>query len=386
MSPKASPQFIRRVAGKMVAKRRRQQGATSSKSKGFVAKASRKRTWMDYYSKNGLLICREKGSSIISTAQDKYQSVSLLQTTNGGRQVLRDFCYAFVKMICSKLKVNIINVEDQINWAERDMLLSILGRNRPADTDSVLINQTIAAATTFKSVADAIYNALDLKLQSYPKYSLSLCVVGYSAITTPVVPRGAILYLDLHYMRIQHYAKSAIKFQNRTVNSAGNVEADDVDNVPLYGKTYDGFGKNWIQLEDRWYYPPLVNEENSTNLASTVTGVLAEPAPLSTIKGCSKSGKIHLDPAEIKTSVLTSGFKMNANKFLFLLARDQGGDSNIVNLGKVRLITLEKMIQAVETTNENGIKLFYETDLKTGTIVTCPNVIHTTQHVRLDPL
>jgi len=48
--------------------------------------------------------------------------------------------------------------------------------------------------------------------------------------------------IDLSKCRIHLYAKSSLKLQNRTVNLNANNDDEDVDNVPLYVKSYFGSG------------------------------------------------------------------------------------------------------------------------------------------------
>lgn len=383
-SPAKSPGFMRK-SGKR--KSMRTAGASSSKSKGFVSKPRSRQGWMDYYSKGGIVFTREQGGNIVSTTEAPLQTVNLLQTTYGCDQILRDVSYALVKMVLLKLKVDIENVNDSINWGTRVLNFVWLGKDFVTSTAVALLNVDYVEGTTMKIVADALFTALKTKLQFYSEYQLTHLIVTYQAVaTTPVVPKGQILTLDLHHCTIQGKCKSALKMQNRTINSTGNDQADDVDNVPLYGRTYDGTG-NYLQIEESYYFPNLTNEWNVAHFGGTANSTLAEPPQLSVVQRAKRSGKLHLDPAEIKTSVLEAGYKLNLNQLFKIISRgDNSNTQNILNIGKFRMFSLEKMLQAVGTTTVNGIQLFYEADLKSGCIATCPQKIPTTMTVRIDPI
>lgn len=69
------------------------------------------------------------------------------------------------------------------------------------------------------------------------------------------------LDIDLRRCKFDIYVKSSLKIQNRTVNTDANNEADDVDNVPLYGKQFEGSG-NYVLLGDNIVAPSRTIQTN----------------------------------------------------------------------------------------------------------------------------
>lgn len=156
---------------------------------------------------------------------------------------------------------------------------------------------------------------------------------------------------------VKVYVKSSLKIQNRSVTKAADNEADDVDNVPLYGRGYQGTGT----------CPRLIKPYNSAVtsgiefLPSHTTGViysgtvtedfLKEPLFGNEWKNVKKMGKLHLDPGVIKTSVLTYYKTKYFNVMYSALKTDNGGLSvnTAPKVGKYRLFGIEKMIDAVES-------------------------------------
>lgn len=108
------------------------------------------------------------------------------------------------------------------------------------------------------------------------------------------------------------YAKSTLKVQNRSVNTANENEADDVDNVPLYGKTYSGNGLGTPFTTQGVDNPQPTYYKNF--YAGTYDGVifrsgdnveeLREPVRPQQFGKVKVSGKSRLEPGHIKTSKL----------------------------------------------------------------------------------
>lgn len=113
--------------------------------------------------------------------------------------------------------------------------------------------------------------------------------------------------MDLRQALVEVVAKSSFKYQNRTVTTTGDNDANDVDNVPIYGKSFEGNGTGPI-----WTAGQIPNSGvNSIFYASRDTGIInagqqyiKEPPPQTEFRNVKKTGKLHCQPGEIKTSVL----------------------------------------------------------------------------------
>jgi hypothetical protein len=166
------------------------------------------------------------------------------------------------------------------------------------------------------------------------------------------------VYMSLRDMDIHIIAKSHMKIQNRTVTVAADIEADDVDNVPIAGRIYEGKGTGMITIVKKSNAPaaqPLF-------FANITTGVIAiTPAsgpPLEMpepdyFDKIDKVGNIKIEPGEIKHSYLNWTKSMKFNSYRKAVQPFQPDASNATNkrLGTFRLFAIEKMIQY--TTNAN---------------------------------
>lgn len=176
-------------------------------------------------------------------------------------------------------------------------------------------------------------------------------------------------------------AKSTLKIQNRSKNSEGADEADDVDCVPLYGKFYEvqSGGLRYI-IDQIGTYRKMVANAISGNIDVTVdtndvtvdpNAVFAEPPFPSFFIGVKKSGKVHLDPSMIKTSTLTEKFSMSLDQFLNKMFGAGNNTRVRGELGKTRVFAIEKMLE-VNTGVLQTIYPFtiaYEHDLKLGFVI-----------------
>jgi len=373
---------------KTVARRRYAgRGAANSSSSGFFKKPKRGPTVMDDYGKLGVISTRENGGTVEGSALFKYQSVLLHHSTNGCKQILTDMCLAFAKRLAYGCGTVIERMNDPfLHVASRNYRIVIDYRPRP---NVATVQQTFgpytAGTATVLDIGNAILAWLDGEVDALINFQLIRATVYFDGVaTTPAVGSEQICSLDLKRATVSMISKSALKLQNRSINATGNDEADDVDNVPLYGKSYDGPG-NYFIVQETYYNPPVTVESNFQAAGFIATSPLAEPPFLTQMQHAKKSGKAHLDPGQIKTSVLNYSFTMDVNRLLNTVGRTDI-TSNICNIGKYRAFILEKMLQASPTTDTNPIRVAYETDIKVGTIFTAPKLQPTTMVVALSPL
>lgn len=185
--------------------------------------------------------------------------------------------------------------------------------------------------------------------------------------------------IDLTGVTVTLDCHSQLKMQNRTVNSASNNEADDVDNVPLDGKFYD-FSSNGTQYKD-------YNEPTAAGGAIVTThpnyGILPTTLPVETgslmfkdvplksqFIGCKKNGNWKIQPASIKTSDIRSHMRMSLQKFISTaLTKVTAGTSTGFQqfwLGKTRIFAFEKMIMASIASEVNQITMAFDHEINIG--------------------
>lgn len=392
---KFSPGFFKK-AGKR--KSMRSAGAQSSKSSGFFKKGKRVITPIDKMSKYGVTICREFGSTLGTTAADKAQSMLVGHSTFSKNQLANDVALAMAKLIAVKLNLLVNDMNEPIagtltaNHQYEFKLSYLVTATAPESTH--VFNALASSGITWVGLAGNIQSWLvnALVATSGLKFTKLEC---YEISESGVAGRATRQFsCDLSRASIDIYSKSSLKIQNRTINTAGNIESDDVDNVPLYGKSYEGSG-NFVMYPNKL----VVSAASTTNInvaqqffrpGIALEAPMMEPPGLAAVTRASRVGKVHLDPGQIKTSVLVYRKKFNLNYLLNQISRhgveaSDGTQKNFINIGTFRFFHVEKMIQAVATTDVNGIIVAYEIDQKLGLVIRAPKEIGSTMVLSLNP-
>lgn len=165
--------------------------------------------------------------------------------------------------------------------------------------------------------------------------------------------------LDLENAYVKMYFKSSMKLQNRTVNGT-DISMDDVDNVPLYGRSYGGVGNGaiWFGQSDSPVVKQLIADKDKGYIEGDASGdFLQEPLHQLYFKHVTQKGKVHLDPGYIKTSVLTYSKNMSLNHILRRVNQICTAAKIRDSFGNFRFFGLERMI---DTAAESSITLGIE--------------------------
>lgn len=340
-------------------------GASGSSSSGRFKKGTRKLSTLDYFGRKGVVIARERGNVVGGDLANKYQSMIVGHATFNRNYLPLDLSHAIVKTIFSRLKIWIQDYSNLI-YNARPLQIDVAYLRFPSDSVQTVTTTTVAGTTKYSDLVSWFSSSV-LKLADthsaiyFQRLSVIEAVSGTVAGTT-------LLQMDLRRAQFDIYVKSALKLQNRTVNTAGQTEADEVDNVPLYGKSYEGSG-NWIGIGNEVIAPLQGTPANEFVGAFLAGHPAQEPLAKSQVKKCSLIGKAHLDPGQIKTSVIVyrKKFTLNSLTRMYLRSTSESGSSlGCIEIGKFRAFHLEKMIQSVGTDNANAIKMAFEVDYKIG--------------------
>jgi len=197
--------------------------------------------------------------------------------------------------------------------------------------------------------------------------------------------------VQLMQTHVAFMVKSSLKIQNRSSSASGGDEADDVDNTPLYGKSYEGSGSGCDYVGDNikgtTIHASLYGNENNGEF-TRVTGFpvvtggntsLVEPPPGSHFFGVKKCGKIHLDPGHLKTSVLTWRKSYEFNKMILLYNNDTSHRFyRRFSEGKYRFFGLEKILETVNGADPTDLRVAYEVNYSLTAVVTREGQQHTT--------
>lgn len=350
LSPNA---FMNRVkeSVKKARQRRRTRGAPDSKSGGFFKRpAVRIRKTAPFsMAKQGSVYNIEHGG----TFEAAYCGF-IGHTSAPVSYALTIACSAIVKKIHEQLKCFYTDEVDELAFGGKITTVEFAHKAFPEQTATVA-SLTTTGSSTVKSVIDwlelQISNLFGQSQQAMLESITCFQNGGTAQYTVPV-------QMNLRQCYITLESKSSLKIQNRSKNALGS-EADEVDNVPLYGKQYSGKGSG---------VHPIKKGSNIALFAWPATGVIQatgtaqfmkEPPNGYEFEEAVKVGKAKLEPGEIKTSVIYDRTSCHIDKYFAALIRGTGALVPAyprLNIGKFRLFALEKMI---ETNNELPINMLF---------------------------
>lgn len=367
-------------------KRRSYKSASTSKSRGFFKRGTKKRTYLDR-SANGVTFCREEGRA--PALDNDVDTTYIGHATVTPRMLIEEVFYALVKWFAIKMgSQEFVDFGGYVKpFGTDNYVVELIGKQTP-DSVAVAICTfvCIPGTSTWKNLADDLIQDIITYMKANPYVQLT----QLRSFSSNVQVREDKKIFDLTRAYFLHGCKSTMKIQNRTINSAGNDETDDVDNVPLYGKSYEGNG-NFMKYRTNSTFsaenvmiglnPNTSKIGNiSINYAAFQTGKasnpLAEPPKPSQLINVKRSGKCHLDPGEIKTSVLHHTIRMGLNtllrKLFIINETTEFTIRNDLKLGNYRIFALEKMLKIGTETATTQIKVAYEIDQKSHCTFSAP--------------
>lgn len=380
-SPKRSPGFDVSRGGTRKKLRPRMMGASHSKSAGFFKKSSRRKlNTFEKVGARGITVCNEVGGVLTGPLMRTGYVGHALFT----RPFLRyNVCRALVKWISEQLKISIVDFASSFPTeipTGAAISIALVHRTSWSGLTSETVLSIVPGTTSFENIVQEIYTIASTFTPTGQFISLRISHGN-----------GTRYVYSMLKSKVNCYVKSSMKIQNRTINASGNIQADDVDNVPLYGKSYYGTG-NYIQMN---YNDFAINDSQTDifliapsgatvaldppTIANGETGSVnpfTEPPKKNQLFNVKGVGKAHLDPGQIKTSVLYYQKLFSLNKIFQAIAGTDGTSNQLCNLGKYRIFCFEKMIDAVTYDAEgvNSIRIAYEHDHKMAINVSMPQV------------
>lgn len=344
--------------------------ALHSKSRGFLKKGLRKRRYMKKkvvkFSIGGTN--RTIEASKIQTGTD---AVWIGHGTYARESVLREGFIAMLYSIFLKAQFisEAMSVDTTIDGLPFGAGVNMTFSYQPsAGANSVNLNYSIAASND-RTLA-AMWTWFSNAARPWNTQNTDLTQIQFNELRIADASR-TYCYENLKLFKLKIFVKSAMKIQNRTLAVAGTGEdpADSgaVDAVPLYGKSYSGKGTALFSMTP--YNPNtgaasdlITDQTYGVVVGSESLSGRSEPLQPSEFRNAKSSGKIHLDPGEIKTSVLTSSYTLFFNTLLkdclsVLTATNTLTNLQYRNRGKFRVFALEKMINV---TGDNAISVAFE--------------------------
>jgi len=192
--------------------------------------------------------------------------------------------------------------------------------------------------------------------------------------------------LNMRTCTISILTKSTLKMQNRSVNVITDDQSDDVNNVPLYGKSYQGRGNGLVPRDTSSRVVPCDSVYGWTMFGAGPENQLAEPPQAYHFQYCKKSAKVHIGPGRIKTSVLTDKLNMSMDRFLrhvYALYTSSVADTNQYSTaGKIRLFALERPIAkqdgeaiGINVSAEHDFKAWIDVNVSRGRYTSSTNIV-----------
>lgn len=340
----------------------RRMGAVSSRSAGFFRSRRRigRRTNTARSITKGLVKVIESGS-VVTSNYCRYIGHHDMPLASVMEMVIA----ALIKKLLMKVGYSLPSYDGPIDNLGVGDVIRIIARHRPGDP-TVFWSHNIVLGDTWKTITLDLVQQINVfgdqnqTILETLRYDPDGGNTGW--------PRTQMNLVD---MKVHLKTKATLKIQNRSKNALGN-EADEVDNVPLYGKSYSGTGSGFMvdnnrQLGQAYFYADTADGIISYDGADD----LREPPPAENTRQTKKTGKAKLDPGEVKTSVLSSKQTVSLNRFYTLAGRVlMGTNKNKSFLGKFRCFALEKMIETEFGENIVPIAVAWEHNLRLECYVT----------------
>lgn len=376
MAQKAAVNAARKVAGAFM--------ATPGPSKTKKRTAYRKSTLGTYAGKTKR--STKKGMNVAVNKYAKYGVVTNRETTDAIEDedcvyvghssvavspLIRTAWYAVIKKLFAKAGIQIRDFTEIVELEENYRVELFL---RSTENDDILSYSNIsytAGVATYEAVANdkslwVLNNYFDTVYENLRFHEIIL-------VQEKQGQEDVLAKLILDQMNIHYFSKSTLRMQNRTQPAGieGVAEADDVNNVPLTGRSYLCKGANpvWTgrSLGDvlgtpnklygfvidagNGFIQKAAQQETNWNQYDSRRRALREPVLPKNFKNCYKSAKQRLQPGQIKISTLYDSRKMDFNYFHYSVRTMHA----LINpnlprvqvrcpLGKCELFAFEEMI------------------------------------------
>lgn len=341
---------------------------------GYRSKPFRKKRvkGMSRFLKQGHVIVREHGAEV-SAGETLYVGHGI-----AGTGVLQVVSGAIARLLCRKMGIAVINpVDNLFQNVSGGNVGDVLIRYRP-DSASAMTSTSSTVLTngatfqTLRGIIDGYLQTIFSTVNRQPE----LFSINFQPYTDTAGFVNKDVQVDLTTCMIEFEWWSKIIIQNRSVASSGvaaaNELATDVENNPIVGKVYQGFGNT---LEPR--FAPSANLATNSFSADESTGLISfdsqqagVPAPLAAIlkhppskgffKSVYKMGNTRLNPGQIRSGYLSYKFRGSIKSFMKKAVAfweyAGGTPTGNVNIGKAEMYAFELLVDS-RVTEEPDIKV-----------------------------
>lgn len=343
---------------------RRNAKITSTRSGGFLSKGSRKtyRTYRkrNFASRKGILATFETGG--IAADSDCVYVGHCTCPPNRMRQMMM---HALVKAVFAPLGIYPNAIDQPIALVDAGDTFNLQYKaNSEIATAPANLTYTLTGTNSPEDIV--AWFLADATFIAFTNQVMFLSV----AYTPTIAPELKYHRVILNNAKLVISSKSAFKIQNRTVDDIADVNRNDVDNVPLYGKSYSGSGNGVQYVLEYTAERPFIchNLYGIISKPAAAGGSIEEPPIPQHFKGVSKSGKVKLDPGQVKTNSLYYKATIPFYKLLPALFGDITNPTyKKTYVGKFTFFALERMIHAEEATQD--LNCAYEHNLEMSAFI-----------------
>lgn len=326
------------------------QAQKSSLSGGFLKARKYKVQRKHRLGIKGITHTHEFGFNQTTSQQTLYIGHSTAPVT----QVWVDLFRLILKKLMTKTGVSIRDftaIPQDVDFITTGDTFEIRCQRADGTLLAVNISHVYAAGQTWDTVVNSwATNFQSLNTDCILKYAQFYPTVNAMAGVQDRSPAR----IDLEFAYVDLYIKSTMKVQNRTVNTAG-TDMEAVDNVPLYGKIYEGRGTGTGQIQPApktggsGVGAQLIADNAHGSLAGSALDLGQQEPPQGWwFPGVKKVGKVHLDPGVIKTNrlIYRKSFSLNNLRQLLLMSEPQNQAEKIrTPFGKFAFMSFERMLQ-----------------------------------------
>nr|QXP07691.1 MAG: putative capsid protein [Arizlama virus] len=209
---------------------------------------------------------------------------------------------------------------------------------------------TIASGATFTQTLQAVQNTWETKYDTLPA-SVVVTNLRFRTLEFRTTDSGTLglpsMTLDISNAKVSYFVSSRLKLQNRSLNTPGDDDADDVDNVPVNVVQYSGYGTGCDSKYDYLGVSLMTDGDGVMNLSNPSN--LGDAPIAVTFEGVKRTGFSRLQPGQIKTNVIKFNKSYRLDNLTRLLSIGRGDTQIKLPVGKYSFLHIEKTLEANQT-------------------------------------
>lgn len=271
-------------------------------------------------------------------------------------RILRVISRAFVKMLLNKMGFYFNDWEDTppfIPILAEAATVNIAFKRTPIDSLQIVtmsINQTIVG--TYSDFGIHVMNNMGSIMEQIDQNGMFVYIEYVPSAT--FYQRTKWVRLPLANASFSLNVLSQLKIQNRTIAVAGDNDADDVDNMPVYGRSYFGYGNGSWKLNNQGTdtVPCYPSDDGIIRIQSANDEDMRSLVSKTHFGHCSSTSNFTMGSGEIKLDKLILKKSGPFSALVRLMQIDLSpitADFQVMKGGNWRLFGMDRMLDANDT-------------------------------------